>query len=231
MGRRASKRVRPSLNPPGKRGEAAHEPSIEWRLPKTRKCEAPKCGNDFVVSSANGNAKTCSPECSLKFELAWRKQYWIDCKGDPKKHEKIKARLNARYHCNYRPVMRPCIVCGEKFRVLRSALTCSTECGRVRGSAKQRQRYYANLESKREYKRNWRAKRRALVIKQCAYAECGKEFTPTGLGRFCSSACREKSMKASKLASDVRYRAKNRSKLRAANRIYYAKKRRRRHAA
>jgi hypothetical protein len=117
MGRRASKRVRPSLNPPGKRGEAAHEPSIEWRLPKTRKCEAPKCGNDFVVSSANGNAKTCSPECSLKFELAWRKQYWIDCKGDPKKHEKIKARLNARYHCNYRPVMRPCIVCGEKFRV------------------------------------------------------------------------------------------------------------------
>ena len=108
MGRRL-KRTRPSLNPPGKRYDAtAYKPNIDWRLPRMRKCAAPGCPNEFVIESPRGNAKTCSPECSEKFEIAWRKEYYRTVICEPNRN-KVNARQLAAYHRRYRPVMKRCV--------------------------------------------------------------------------------------------------------------------------
>jgi hypothetical protein len=113
-----------------------------WRQPLMRKCEAPKevgkaprCGKPFP---AIGVKKTCSPECSHRLFLMWRK----------KNYRKNAAKIIAAQRDRWLAKPRECAVCKKIFQPIKNSKAC-LKC-REEFRKSQAQQYYLNNPEKWE---------------------------------------------------------------------------------
>jgi hypothetical protein len=204
-----------------------------WRLPAMRKCEAPKevgkalrCGNPFPAIGV----KTCSPECSHRLSLEWRK----------KNYRKNAAKIIAAQRHRWLAKPRECAVCKEIFQPIKNSKAC-LKC-REEFRKSQAHQYYLNNRKKwarSNAKRRERERAERIPnIRTCAV--CGKNFVvkhPDTRSITCSECrdARQRHMDRRRYAADIetsrrKGRAKAR-KYRAANRKRINKQRRGRYHA
>jgi hypothetical protein len=176
-----------------------------WRQRRMRKCEAPKevgkatrCGKPFA---AVGVKRTCSPECSHKLQLEWRK----------KNYRKNAAKIIAAQRHRWLAKPRVCVICKEIFQPIKNSKAC-LEC-REEFRKSQAHRYYLSnpeIFARSNAKRTERERaERVPTVKICV--ECGAKFEVTGKGHkvnLCSK-CRtpEIRRKRQRHVERVRYAA------------------------
>jgi hypothetical protein len=159
-----------------------------WRQPGMRKCVAPKeigkaprCGKPFP---AIGVKKTCSPECSHKLQLEWRRRSYkrraseilaqqkrARDKTDPARPRTL-PRPCANRDCPYGENGQPKIFVNRK-----GALCCSSKCLEAYRKAQAQQYYLDNREKwlRLNAKRSERKRaERIPTIRSCVV--CGEKF-------------------------------------------------------
>jgi predicted nucleic acid-binding Zn ribbon protein len=192
-----------------------------WRQAAMRKCEAPKevgkaprCGKPFP---AYGVKKTCSPECSEKLWLEWKRddykakapkilaqQKQVRDRPDPARPRTL-PRPCANRDCPHGENGQPKIFVNRK-----GALCCSDECLDAYRKA-QAQQYYRDNSEKWERSNAKRTEReraeRIPTIRSCVV--CGEKFVvkhPTTRSITCSPECRNartRHMERVRYAADI----------------------------
>jgi hypothetical protein len=183
-----------------------------WRLPAMRKCEAPikvgkarRCGKPFRVV---GVKKTCSPECSHRLALEWRK----------KNYRKNAAKIIAAQRHRWLAKPRECAVCKEIFQPIKNSKAC-LKC-REEFRRSQAHQYYLDHPENWERSNAKRTEReraeRIPTMRRCVV--CGKTLIvkhPDTRSITCSPECRDARIRHTER---VRYAAdieKSRAKRRA----------------
>ena len=186
-----------------------------WRQPRMRKCEAPKevgkaprCGKPFPVI---GVKKTCSPECSHRLFLMWRK----------KNYRKNAAKIIAAQRHRWLAKPRECAVCKKIFQPIKNSKAC-LKCREEFRKSQAHQYYLNNPENwaQSNVKRRERDRaERVPTIRPCVV--CGKKFVvkhPNTRSITCSPECRNartRHMERVRYAADIKTsRAKGSAKLR-----------------
>jgi hypothetical protein len=192
-----------------------------WRQPVMRKCEAPKevgraprCGKPFP---AIGVKKTCSPECSGKRQLEWRRgNYKLRAPEILAQQKQVRDQSDpARPRTMPRPCENPNCPYGENgqpkmFVNRKGGLCCSDECLKAYRKAEAHQYYLNNPENwqRSNTKRTERERaERIPTIRTCVV--CGKNFVvkhPNTRSITCSSECRDariRHMERLRYAADI----------------------------
>lgn len=126
--------------------------------------------------------------CSAWFEAKypWQNKCSAACTVAMKR-QKANAHAKRAYALNPNPpIIKPCVICGTPFRVIKTKKTCSKECSRAAfrirhrewsamnkdrtnpiRNAQQIKRYHARVEEKREYARDWYRSKRSQVLASC----------------------------------------------------------------
>lgn len=160
MGRRAPKRVRPSLNP-SVRVPASTYPSIVWREPLTRDC--PRCGREFIIepppdAKATASNATYCPECREPHKKERRHDYYLNVELPD--IDRVYELHNAARAERCPPKIISCVICGKMFRKRHSAITCSPGCSRQNKVAYREGYDEKNRDAvNRKRREKWRANR------------------------------------------------------------------------
>ena len=163
-------------------------PTWARHRPQPQPCPigAEGCEGTFTVSRHRTHAKTCpNPACKREYERRYAREYYA---RDPDKNIAQSMASRRRRH---KPVFKECIaphatkpdtICGNKFEVKPIAgghpLTCSKECSVRLRNARQRDRYHANAQAKRDYHKTYYAENYAKPVgkTRCPNPACGREY-------------------------------------------------------
>lgn len=96
------------------------------------------CGKKYVVESGQQvMCLDCKPEQYAKHDRESSIEFYHN----------NKEKLNPKRYKKRRIGVRKCEICGNKYNVTTKAITCSTECRKIRINKKQRERYYAKIKT------------------------------------------------------------------------------------
>jgi CENP-B N-terminal DNA-binding domain len=163
-----------------KADQDANAASWDRYRPKPELCPICKTRDSKV------GAKTCrEPECAREYDRRYARGFYKTNSA------KIIAQTSASRRRRHNPIIKHCVaphptipgaICGKEFEVKTTGdgrrLTCSLECSRRRRWAKQRDRYHANPQAKRDYKNAHYAENYAKPLgkTRCPNPGCRREY-------------------------------------------------------